>query len=239
MTEAELDRTMCQVLLDAIALDLESAPDAEPGFLPSRRHSGQMRRMLRDPLRWARDRDRGMMRKTVRWAAVFLLFVSLSFGLALLFSAPARAAVECWIVEWYETHIVYRYSGEAGALPRFELTGLPEGVVELERTEAYQFTNVLYGNENGKMISFTCTVMAQGGAMEIVPNDDAVLEVEVGKNQGTLFIPRNPESMKTLTWIDEKAGVQFTLTANLDGSDIIRLAESLRREKKRSLENVY
>ena len=202
MTEAELDRTMCQVLLDAIALDLESAPDAEPGFLPSRRHSGQMRRMLRDPLRWARDRERGMMRKTARWAAVVLLFISLSFGLALLFSAPARAAFERWIVEWYETHIVYRYSGESeGILPRYELAGLPEGFAELERTEMYGLTDVIYGNENGELISLTYGAMAQGGATVFVPNGDAVSEVMVGKNQGTLFIPQNPESAKQLFWI--------------------------------------
>ncbi len=70
---------------------------------------------------------------------------------------------------------------------------------------------------------------------EIVPNDDAVIEVKVGRNLGTLFVPQNPQSMKTLTWIDEKAGVHFTLVANLDESDIIKLAESLRREKKNKL----
>ncbi len=236
MTEAELDRTMRLVLLDAIALDLESAPDAEPGFLPSRRHSGQMRRMLRDPLRWARDRDRGMMRKTARWAAVVLLFISLSFGMVMLFSAPARAALERWILEWYETLIVYRYSGESeGTLPRYEFTGLPEGFEELERMEVYQFTYVLYGNGNGELMSFTYQLMAQGGATVIVPNDDAVIEVKVGRNRGTLFVPQNPQSMKTLTWIDEKAGVHFTLVADLDESDIIKLAESLRREKKNKL----
>ena len=234
MTEAEMDRMMRRLLFDAIALDAENTFDPDVEFLPSRRYSNQMRRMLKNPLRWARDHNRGILRKTARWAAVVLLFISLSFSLVMLFSAPARAALERWILEWYETHIVYRYSGESeGTLPRYEFTGLPEDFEELERMEVYQFTYMLYGNGNGELMSFTYRLMAQGGATVIVPNDDAVIEVKVGRNRGTLFVPQNPESMKTLTWIDEKAGVHFTLVANLDESDIIKLAESLRREKKK------
>ena len=151
----------------------------------------------------------------------------------MLFSAPARAAVERWIVEWYETHIIYRYSGESeGILPRYELTGLPEGFSELERIEMYELTDVLYGNENGELISLTYGAMAQGGATVFVPNEDAVSEVLVGKNQGTLFIPQNPESAKQLFWMDEKAGIHFTLAANLSESDMIKLAESLQKKKK-------
>ncbi len=239
MTETEMDRMMRRLLFDAIALDAENTFDPDVEFLPSRRYSNQMRRMLNNPLRWARDHNRGILRKTARWAAVVLLFISLSFSLVMLFSAPARAALERWILEWYETLIVYRYSGESeGTLPRYEFTGLPEGFEELERMEAFQFTNVRYGNGNGEMMSFTYQLMAQGGATVIVPNDDAVIEVKVGRNRGTLFVPQNPQSMKTLTWIDEKAGVHFTLVADLDESDIIKLAESLRREKKKYLDNL-
>ena len=165
--------------------------------------------------------------------AAILLFVSLSFGLVMLFSAPARAAVERWIVEWWQTHIIYRYYGDSeGALPRYEFTVLPEGFTELQRTEAYDLTSVIYGNGNGELISFTYTVMTQGGATEIVPNGDDVYKVRVNKNQGTLFIPKDSESMKTLIWIDEKDGIHYTLVADLSESDMIELAESLRKEKK-------
>ena len=75
--------------------------------------------------------------------------------------------------------------------------------------------------------------MAQGGATVFVPNEDAVFEVMIGKNQGRLFIPQDPASMKKLTWIDDKAGVQFIISADLDETDMIRLAESLRRKKNK------
>jgi hypothetical protein len=229
-----MDRMMRRALLDAVALDVQRISDPVSTFEPSARHTRQMRQMLKDPLHWARSRNRGALRITAQWAAVVLLFVSLGFGSVMLFSAPARAAVERWVVEWYETHIVYRYSGERkGILPRYELTGLPEGVTELERIEMYELTDVLYGNENGELISFIYGSTAQGGATVFVPNGDTVTEVMVGRLRGMLFIPQDPESMTKLTWIDDEAGVQFTIAAALDEPDMIRLAESLRREKEK------
>ncbi len=233
MTEAEMDHMMRMTLFDAIALDEKNADNPEFAFHSSQRHSRQMQQMLKNPLKWARNRNRGIFRKTAQWAAVVLLFISLSFSFVMLFSSTARAAVERWIVEWYETHIVYRYSGSAESLPRYELTGLPKGFTELERMEEPTFTDVVYGNESGELISFIYEVMAQGGATVFVPNEDAVFEVMIGKNQGRLFIPQDPASMKKLTWIDDKAGVQFIISADLDETDMIRLAESLRRKKNK------
>ena len=232
MTEAEMDHMMRMTLFDAIALDEKNADNPEFAFHSSQRHSRQMQQMLKNPLKWARNRNRGIFRKTAQWAAIILLFISLSFGFVMLFSSTARAAVERWVAEWYQTHIVYRYSGESkGILPRYELTGLPEGFTELERIEMYELTDVLYGNENGELISLTYGAMAQGGATVFVPNGDAVSEVMVGKNQGTLFIPQNPESTKKLFWIDERAGIHFTLIADMNESDLIGLAESIRKKK--------
>lgn len=233
MTDAELDRLMGRVLSDAIALDQESAYGPGIVFRPSPHHSAQMRLMLADPLHWVKKRKRSALRKAAGWAAVFLLFISLAFSMAMLFSPEARAAVEHWVAEWYQTHIVYRYFGSGEGLPRYELTGLPNGFSELERMEEPTFTDVIYGNKSGELISFTYTVLKQGGATVFVPNGDTVSEVTIGKNQGTLFIPQDPENMTKLTWIDDEAGVQFTIVADLDELNMIRLAESLRREKKK------
>lgn len=234
MTDAEMDRLMHKVLIDVIALDMENADSPEVSFQPSRRYSEQIRLMLKNPLRWAKNRKRRPWQMAGRLVAVILLFISLSFGLVMLFSAPARAAFERWIVEWWQTHIVYRYYGESeGTLPRYEFAGLPEGFTELRRTEMYNLTNAIYGDGNGKLISFTYAVMTQGGATEIVPNGDDVYNVVVGKNQGILFIPQDPESMKTLIWNNEKDGIHFTLVADLPESDLIDLAESLRKKKKK------
>ena len=231
MTEADSDRMMRKVLFDAIALNEKDADDPETAFQPSRHHSRQMQRMLKNPLHWARTRNRGVLLNTARWVAVILLFITFSFSLVMLFSAPARAAFERWVVEWYQTHIVYRYSGSAESLPQYELTGLPDGFTEIERTEEPTFTSVTYGNESDERICFDYEVMTQGGANTIIPNKDVVVEVRISNNQGKLFIPQEPGSLKTLTWIDEKDSVQFTLIADMNESDLIGLAESIRKKK--------
>lgn len=233
MTDAEIDRLMCKVLIDAIALDTENSDSPEDTFQPSRRHSEQMRLMLKNPLRWAKNRKRRPWQRAGRLVAVILLFISLSFGLVMLFSAPTRAAFERWIVEWWQTHIVYRYTGEGESLTQYELTSLPEGFVELERMETPTFTDVIYGNETGELICFSYTVMTQGGVTVFVPNGDAVSEVMVGKNHGRLFIPQDPESLTKLSWTDDKAGIQFTIAADLDELDMVRLAEGIQREKRK------
>ena len=226
-----MNRKMRGVLLDAIAHDMQSISDPVLEFEPSRRHERQIRQMLKDPLHWAKSRNRATLQKTTQWVAVILLFVSLSFGFVMLFSAPARAAVERWIVEWYQTHIVYRYFGSSEGLPRYELTGLPEGFAEIMRQEEAASVDILYGNENGGLISLSYQAMQQGGAVGFILNGDDVSEVTIGRNQGMLFIPRDPEDLKSLTWVDEKAGVQFTIAADLEEPELIRLAEGLRKLK--------
>lgn len=233
MTDAEIDRLMCKVLIDAIALDTENSDSPEDTFQPSRRHSEQMRLMLKNPLRWAKNRKRRPWQRAGRLVAVILLFISLSFGLVMLFSAPTRAAFERWIVEWWQTHIVYRYYGEGEGFPRYELTSLPEGFVELERIEESTFTDVVYGNDAGELIFFSYAVMTQGGATVFVPNGDVVSEVMVGKDHGILLIPQAEGNLNTLTWTNEKDNVQFTIAAEMDESDMIGLAESLQQKKKK------
>ena len=232
MTEAEMDHMMRMTLFDAIALDEKNADNPEFAFHSSQRHSRQMQQMLKNPLKWARNRNRGIFRKTAQWAAVVLLFISLSFGFVMLFSAPARAAFERWVVEWYQTHIVYRYSGSAESLPQYELTGLPYGFTEIERMEEPTFTSVVYGNETDERICFDYEVVTQGGAIIFASNVDVVVEVMIGKNQGMLFLPQEPNSLKTLTWIAEKDSVQFTLVADMNESDLIELAENVQKKKE-------
>ena len=228
MNDAELDSLMCKVLSDSIALDLKSTDDAEIVFQPSQYHSEQMRLMLEDPLRWVKKRKNRVFQNAARWVAVILLFTSIAFGMVMLFSPEARAAVERWIVEWYQTHIVFRYYGTADGLLNYELAEIPEGFKEILRREETDSVDIIYENENAGRILLSYQAMQQGGATGIALNDDVITEVMVGRNKGILFIPQVPDSMLTLTWIDEAVDVQFTIMADMDEHELIELAESLR-----------
>ena len=65
---------------------------------------------------------------------MLLLVFSLSLGCLMAVSQTVRAAVVRRVVEWYETHITYRHSGEqiAGDMPWYEITDLLEGYGEIE-----------------------------------------------------------------------------------------------------------
>lgn len=115
MTEQELDLFMRNVLLDAIALDEETNTETIP-YTPSLHHQKQIKAMLKNPLRWARDRERPVWKRALKRVAVILLVISLAFGSLMVVSPTARATFIRWVTEWYETHVVFRYLVEQHGL---------------------------------------------------------------------------------------------------------------------------
>lgn len=116
MTEKELDAFMSKVLLDAIAFDEDRLEEKIP-YAASARHRRQMRTMLKDPVRWTRERGKPVWKRVLQTAAVILLMLSLGLGSVMLASPTARATIVRWVTEWYETHIVFRYAGEDACSP--------------------------------------------------------------------------------------------------------------------------
>lgn len=93
MTEQELDLFMRNVLLDAIALDEETNTETIP-YTPSLHHQKQIKAMLKNPLRWARDRERPVWKRALKRVAVILLVISLAFGTTALNLGAALAAAK-------------------------------------------------------------------------------------------------------------------------------------------------
>ena len=150
MTDRELDRMMQHVLLDAIKRDCEKETDGVPAFKPTRHYQRQIAAMLSDPLKWAQKRARPLWKNVAQKIAVILLVFSLSLGSLMAVSPTVRAAVVRWVTEWYETHVVYRFSGEqiADEMPQYEVTDLPEGYAETERVEWPSYVSIIYQNVN-------------------------------------------------------------------------------------------
>ena len=235
MTDQELDTLMRRVLLDSLKLDLEGATGNELPFEPTPRYQRQMTAMLADPLKWARKRARPVWKRVIQKVAVILLVFSLSLGSLMAISPTVRAAVVRWVVEWYETHITYRYSGEqiTDEMPRYEIADLPEGYIEDESKriawpEYISFTFYNPNKENDQKIIFDYTYMSQGGASDFVTEDSEVLSVTVNGLEGQLFLADDWENTRsTLTWIDAERNLQFTLMAALSETDILHIAESI------------
>ena len=229
MTDRELDRMMQHVLLDAIKRDCEKETDDVLAFKPTHHYQRQMAEMVKDPLKWERRRARPLWKNVAQKAAVILLVFSLSLGSLMAVSPTVRAAVVRWVTEWYETHIVYRYSGEqiTGEMPRYEISELPQGYTETIRDVYEASVSVVYESPSGDMICFDYTYMQQGAANIIAPGDDEILDVTVNGIQGQFFLPHDPADAKTITWIDADSNLQFVVKAFCSETDILHIAESV------------
>ena len=232
MTDMELDGMMRRVLLDALRNDEEDR-GADCVFIPSKNHLRQMQRMLQDPLKWMRNRSKPVWKVIVQKVAIILLIASLGLGSVMVVSPTARAAVKRWVMELYETHIVYRFFGDQleGQMQHYELAELSEGYMETDRIENAISGSVLYENGCGGVICFDYHYMQQGSAGIFDPYESDMIEVKVNGIDGLLFVPHDPESMLMLTWIDERANVQFRIVATHDEKEILRIAENIRIKK--------
>ena len=65
MTEKELDAFMSKVLLDVIAFDEDRLEEKIP-YAASARHRRQMRAMLKDPVRWTRERGKPVWKRVLQ-----------------------------------------------------------------------------------------------------------------------------------------------------------------------------
>ena len=52
-------------------------------------------------------------------------------------SPAVRAAIIDWVIEWYETHISYRFFGESNSdeMPSYNIVKLPSGYKKLMKSE--------------------------------------------------------------------------------------------------------
>ena len=189
--------------------------------------------MLKNPLSWAKKRSWPLWEMVLRRVAVAVLVITISFGGVMAFSPTARAAVIQWVVEWYETHIVYRHFGEMldGEMPHYDISGLGNDYMETGRIVSDQAVSVLYENEQGGIVCFDYNYLQDNSIGIFDPNENQVIEVTINQADGLLFVPDDPEAMLTITWIDEHANMQFTIIGNLDEKEIIRIAESIRIRK--------
>ena len=233
MTDRELDRMMQHVLLDAIKRDCEKETDDVPAFKPTRHYQRQIAAMLSDPLKWAQKRARPLWKNVAQKAAVILLVFSLSLGSLMAVSPTVRAAVVRWVTEWYETHVVYRFSGEqlSGEMPKYEITNLPEGYVEDERVDWPTYISIIYrkaNDENAPWIYLRYVYMQQGASSNFEIENADIIPVTVNGLEGQLYLTKDSEqSDSTITWIDPNENILFAVSAALGADDILHIAESV------------
>ena len=213
MTDQELDQMMRRALLDAAAQEAETLPQEPPELSP--RHGRSMRAMLRDPLAWARSRRR----PALRTAAVLVTV-----------SPQVQADITRWVAEQTGNVLDFQFRGDSPAqpIPQYQITALPEGYVETERTDAFAAGNVTYKNSDGDMILLSYTYMHDGAHDGfILDNTDTMSDIRVSGMPGKLILSSLEDHDSYVTWIDGASNMQFTVSAAIDEVSIIAIAESV------------
>lgn len=225
MTNLELDVVMRRVLLDS--LRNEEAEDCI--FAPSKHYLREMKYMLKDPAKWQRKRTKPVWKQIVQKVAVILLIVSIAFGGVMVVSPTARASVTRWVLEVYETQIVYRFSGEdiSGPMPQYGIADLPEGYVETERRTGSASVSIMYENDAGGILCLDYAYMQQGVLAVLAPGDDDIIPVTVGNFDGEAYVPKKPTSAKAIVWMDRENNIHFIVKGFGAMEDILHMANSV------------
>lgn len=144
-------------------------------------------------------------------------------------SPTVRAAVIRWVTEWYETHVVYRYSGYpiSAAMPQYEIVALPDGYKETDRIEDIGYVSIVYENADGKYIYLDYAEMEQGAGKVIETEGSNVIRITVNGLSGQLFLPQLEDQDSTITWIDPNCNLQFSIDGFFNKDGMLHIAESV------------
>lgn len=209
---AEAGRALC-----------DSLPPAETcTHAFSERFERRMRRLVR------RGRHPAAYR-LLRRAACFFLILTLGGTSWLAVDVQARTAFLSWVRYQYESVTEYRFAGDApvDAQAAPEPAWLPEGYSEADRQDAAGFSARIYTNEDGGMISFTCSQGTDAASLFLISDTGTLLEAEVNGLPADYYREPDPDAASALVWMSADGGTMFCLTGALPEETLIRIAESV------------
>ena len=171
------------------------------------------------------------LRRVLQNIAAILLAVLVGAGVWLTVDTTARAAFFHWVREVYETHIVYRFGGEApaGVLPEYRPGWLPDGSREVSAVGDQHSQNILYRDEtasgkNSLIFSYDRTYEEMSLR---ISGYSAVLDIQVNGMPGHFYTAPDGSGSCGLVWVDRNTGIVFELSSFLSMEDMMHIAESL------------
>lgn len=152
------------------------------------------------------------------------------FGVLTVASPTVRAAVIDWVVEWYESSIIYKFFGESDStkLPLYEVIDLPFDYTRIGiPQELPNNTEIIYENSDGEILRFEYMRVEEGSAIIIDAENMEVTEIGVNGCPGHLYISVDPEQSNCITWYDNGAKMQFIIDGFLEGNELQKMAASV------------
>ncbi len=224
------DYILRDIFLGAAAEEYADELASTEQIATSLRFQNQIDKLLNKSRKWAERHRKPLWKRCVQSVAVFLLVCALTLGTIMVASPTVRAAVVEWIIEWYDTHIIYRFSGKPDAeiVPEYEITGLPSGyVVPGEVQELIDGRAVTYRNGVGDTIYFEYVHVESGSALMIKTEGIELTEVKVKGHAGYLYLSKDLEESNAITWYNEQEKIQFMIDGFVEQEDLLRMADSV------------
>lgn len=233
MINSAEDNAIRDILLDAAASEFAAELSDVNPVETSIRFQKRMETMLINPQRWAKRLVQPLWKKCIQTAAAILLVCSLSLGALMAVSPTVRAAVINWVTEWYETYVIYRFSGETTEnqivpMPQYTIADLPAGYnTEGELLELPNNTEIVYGNEAGQMLRLEYIRMVAGHALMIRTENMVITDASINNCIGQLYISTDSTQSNAVVWIDEQANLQFMIDGFVGEQELLHMAESV------------
>ena len=200
----------------------------EPGecsFQFSRRFEQRMRSIIRRG-------NHPVMYKALQRVACILLVLLMLFSSVMIFNTDVRAAVIGWIREQYETFYHYFFPAETETPEKEEYTlgWVPDGftLVNTQSTNT-RYTSLYVGPEN-QIIQFTYQTGSNSGAAFFDTESYMHEETNIGFCKADLYIAITPEDANGIVWSDPDGKILFSISAQLDKTELIKIAEGITRK---------
>lgn len=224
------DYVLRDIFLDAAAEEYADELASTEQIATSLHFQNQIDKLLNKSRKWAERHRKPLWKRCVQSVAVFLLACALTLGTIMVASPTVRATVVEWIIEWYDTHIIYRFSGKsvAGVVPKYEITELPSGyVIPGENQELIDGRAVTYSNSVGDTIYFEYIYVESGSALMIKMEGVESTEIKVNGHIGYLYLSKDLGESNAVVWYDEQEKIQFMIDGFAGKEDLLRMADSV------------
>ncbi len=224
------DYILRDIFLDAAAEEYAAELASTEQVVTSLKFQKQIEKMLKKSSRGNKEPKKPLWKQCIQSAAVFLLVCSITLGTVMIASPTVRAVVIEWVIEWYDTHIVYRFFGEPDmeTVPKYDITELPSGYATPgEEQELIDGWAITYENDIGDVIYFKYSRTESGSALMIVTEGTEPLEVKVSGHIGQIYLSEDLRESNTIIWYDEREKIQFMIDGLVGQEDLLRMANSV------------
>lgn len=171
--------------------------------------------------------------KIVSRVASILLVLLIGFTVVMSCSPTARAAVIGWIKQVYESFYSYYFesSATANSSNKYQIDLVPEGYVEMSKTEESGIFMYVYANEQNSLLVFAYSESANSDAFFLDQEGYDVEEILVNGMTADLYLAKDNNLSNSIIWCDDEARVIFYVSGQLDGGELKNIAESVKTTK--------